>query len=89
MRFFENNNFSFSENALRTGTKIVKFSENKKLCYWDIALQIKLNYFEFSMILIEKPLVRSREDFQKIRKLHVLSKRFRVVPISHFTVKIL
>ena len=59
------------------------------LCYRDIALQIKLNYFEFSMILIENPVVRSREDFQKIRKLYVLSKRFRVVPISLFPVKIL
>ena len=60
MRFFENHNFSFSENALRTGTKVVKFSKNKKLCYWDIALEIKLKYFEFSTILIEKPVVRSR-----------------------------
>ena len=66
MRFFENHNFSFSENALRTGTKVVKFSKNKKLCYWDIALEIKLKYFEFIMVLIEKPLVRSRENFQKI-----------------------
>ena len=89
MRFFENHNFSFSENALRTGTKVVKFSKNKKLYHWDIALQIKLNYLEFRMILIENPVVRSREDFQKIRKIYVLSKRFRVVPISLFTVKIL
>ena len=64
MRIFENTNFSFSENALRTGTKIIKFSENKKLCYRDIALEIKLKYFEFITILIKKTLVRSREDFQ-------------------------
>ena len=66
MCFFENTIFSFSENAFKTGTKIVKFSKNKKLCYWDIALEIKLKYFEFIMVLIEKPLVRSRENFQKI-----------------------
>ena len=66
MCFFKNTIFSFSENAFKTGTKIVKFSKNKKLCYWDIALEIKLNYFEFIMVLIEKPLVRSRENFQKI-----------------------
>ena len=89
MRFFENHNFRFSENALRTGTKVVKLSENKKLCYWDIALEIKQKYFEFNMILIEKPVVRSRYDFQKIIKLCVLSKRFRVVPISLFMVRIL
>ena len=81
--------FSFSENAFKTGTKIVKFSKNKKLCYWDIALEIKLKYFEFSTILIEKPVVRSRYDFQKIIKLCVLSKRFRVVPISLFMIRIL
>ena len=86
---FENNHFVVFWKSLNNRHENQKNTKNKKLCHCDIALEINLDYFEFIKILTETSLVRSRYNVQKIRKSHMLSKRFRVVPISPFMIKTL